>query len=105
MKAKHLFIDGIVSGQDGKPRINLSTEHGMVGQFSMAEARQIAIDILAQASRAEMDAMFLDFMKTQLGAPEEARVAALIGFREYRATLDDEQVDHGHRFPPEERMD
>jgi hypothetical protein len=100
LKSEHLFIDGIVSGRDGKPRLNISTEHGMVAQLSMAEARQIAMDILVQASRAEMDAMFCDFMRTELKAPEEAQAAALIGFRDYRATLDDEEVEHDHRIPP-----
>jgi hypothetical protein len=68
----------------------------------MSQARQIAMDILVQASRTEMDAMFHAFLKTQLHAPEEAGNAAMMLFRDYRAGLDDEQVEHDHRVPPKD---
>jgi hypothetical protein len=100
LKSEHFFVTGIVSQRDSKPYLQLATEHGMVAQFSMNEARQIAIDILVQSSRAEMDAMVLAFIKSELNAPEAAQVAMMHLFRDYRASLDDEKVEHDHRIPP-----
>jgi hypothetical protein len=102
MKAEHIFVNGIVAQRDGKPYIQLSTENGMVAQFSMNEARQVAMDMLVQASRVEMDAMFLSFLNKEVEAPAEAAVGLMQTFREFRAELDDEQIQHDHRVPPED---
>jgi uncharacterized protein (DUF1778 family) len=100
MKSEHFFVTGIVAQRDKKPYIQLATEHGMVAQFTMSEARQIAMDMLVQASRTEMDAMFCAFMIDKLEAPEQAVNEAMMLFRDYRASLDDETVEHDHRIPP-----
>jgi hypothetical protein len=102
MKATHFFVTGIVAERDGKPYIQISTEEGMVTQFSMNEARQVAMDILIQASRTEMDAMILSFLKNEVQAPEAAMVGIVQMFREFRAALDDEQIQHDHRVPPQD---
>jgi hypothetical protein len=102
VKSEHFFVNGIVSQRNQQPYIQLSTEHGLITQLTMNEARQIAMDIIVQASRTEMDAMFLNFLKTELEAPEAAGAAALMGFRDYRAGLDDEKVEHDHRVPPKD---
>jgi hypothetical protein len=102
MKATHFFVTGIVAERDGKPYIQISTEEGMVTQFSMNEARQVAMDMLIQASRTEMDAMILNFLKNEVQAPEAAMVGIVQMFREFRAELDDEQIQHGHRLPPQD---
>jgi hypothetical protein len=102
MKATHFFVTGIVAERDGKPYIQISTEEGMVTQFSMNEARQVAMDMLIQASRTEMDAMILNFLKNEVQAPEAAMVGIVQMFREFRAALDDEQIQHGHRVPPQD---
>jgi hypothetical protein len=100
LKSEHFFVTGIVAQRDKQPYIQLATEHGMVAQFTMNEARQIAMDMLVQASRAEMDAMFCAFMVDKVQAPEQAVNDAMVGFREFRALLDDEAVEHDHRIPP-----
>jgi hypothetical protein len=102
MKAEHFFVNGIVAQRDNQPYIQLSTEHGLITQLTMSQARQIAMDILVQASRTEMDAMFHDFMRGQLRGSEEASAAAMQWFRNYRAGLDDEKVEHDHRVPPQD---
>jgi hypothetical protein len=68
----------------------------MIAQMSMKEARQIAMDMLVMASRAEMDAMIVDWMREELGASSQARGAALVHFREYRGKLDDEKIEHSY---------
>jgi hypothetical protein len=102
MKAEHIFVNGVVAQRDGKPYIQLSTENGMIAQFSMNEARQVAMDILIQASRTEMDAMILNFLTKEVEAPEAAVVGVMQMFREFRAALDDEQIQHSHRLPPQD---
>lgn len=93
------WVNGIVSNRDEQPYIQLSNEKGMIAQLSMNQARQIAMDILVQASRCEMDSMVIRWFKEAIGN-EQAANAALVTFREYRATLDDEKIEHTHREPP-----
>lgn len=94
------WVNGIVSSRDKKPYIQLSNEKGMIAQLSMAEARVIAQDILNMAARTEVDAMLHKF-HADMGATQEVCAAVMQSFRDYRAKLDDEQVEHSHRGEPE----
>lgn len=76
--AKHLLVNGIVAHRDKKPYIHLACEQGVFAQLTVA----------------------------QEGFPEEAGAALMARFRDFRAALDDEAVEHDHRIaphdPPEE---
>lgn len=73
----------------------------MIGQFTIAEARSIAMDLLRSASYAETDAMLHGFFK-KMDLPAEALGALLIEFRDFRHALDMEKVDSTHSEPRDE---
>lgn len=88
----NFWVNSIVAQRDGKPYIQLSNDKGMIGQFSMSEARQVANDILVMCSRGEADAMLVKFFKdTEL--PLAAVEALLQQFRDFRHTLDMEKAE------------
>jgi hypothetical protein len=89
----NFWVNGIVAMRDGKPYIQLSNERGMIGQLSIAEARQVALDILVMSARSEMDAMVLAWME-KMGLPEGAAPAMMDSFRVYRGIVDQEKVEH-----------
>jgi len=93
------WVNGIVSHRDKQPYIQLSNEKGMIGQFSMSEARQVAHDILTMCARTEADAMIHQFF-SEKGFPDGAGAAIMTDFREFRAKLDDERIEHDHRGEP-----
>lgn len=90
----HFWVNGIVSNRDKKPYIQLSNEKGMIGQLSLGEARNVAMDILVMASRTEADAMILKFFE-KMDFPEAAAGGLLVEFRDFRAELDQEVVERG----------
>lgn len=92
----NLWVNGIVSNRDSQPYVQLSNEKGMIAQLSIAEARVIAQDILTMAARTEVDAMVWGWAE-HCGLPQEAAADLVTSFREYRAKVDDERVQHTHR--------
>jgi hypothetical protein len=74
------------------PYIQLSNENGMVAQLTMAQAQQVARDILVMAARTEMDAMVLKFFSKQ-EFPEGAGAALMTELRDFRAEQDAEEVE------------
>lgn len=88
------WVNGIVSQRDKLPYIQLSNEEGMIAQLSMNEARQVAHDILVMTSRAEADAMIHKFFSAK-NLPAEAGAAIMTDFRDFRAKLDDEEIQRG----------
>lgn len=85
-----LWVQGIVANRDRLPYIVISKGMDSIGQMTMAEARQFANDILVMASRTEADAMMLKFFD-RADFPEEAGVALMQNFRDFRAELDKEE--------------
>ena len=92
------WVNGIVSNRDQQPYVQLSNEKGMIAQLSMNQARQIAQDMLVMASRCEADAMVVKFF-AKFDLPPEAAAGMLVEFRDFRAALDDEKIEHDHRGP------
>ena len=90
------WVNGIVSQRDKQPYIQLSNEKGMIAQLTVGQARTIAQDILVMASRCEADAMLIKFFERE-EFPAGASSALLVQFREFRAGLDDDQIEHTHR--------
>lgn len=83
------WVNGIVSQRDKQPYLQLSNEKGMIAQLTMRQARQIAMDMLVMCSRTEADAMLVKFFNKKVALMQE--------FRDYRAELDDEKIEHTHR--------
>jgi hypothetical protein len=92
-RAEHFWVNGIVAARDKQPYIQLSNENGMIAQLSMAEAQQVAMDILVMAARTEMDAMVLKFFD-KAEFPPGAGAALMQDLREFRAALDQEAAEH-----------
>ena len=88
----NFWVNGVVAVRDGKPYIQLSNEKGMIGQLSMSETRQIAMDMLVMAARTEADAMIVKFFADK-GLPSEAASLLLVEFRDFRAALDAEKAE------------
>jgi hypothetical protein len=91
-KTGQFWVNGVVAIRDHKPYVQLSNEKGMVAQFSMSEARQVAMDILQMAARTEADAMILKFFKKS-EFPDGAAAALMQEFRDFRADLDQEVAE------------
>ena len=87
-----LLVDGVVDSRDKQPYVQLSNENGIVCQMSMAQARDVAMNILQMCARTEADAMLLKFFE-KCELPENAAASMLIEFREFRYALDQEQID------------
>lgn len=94
-----LWVNGIVSVKDKQPYIQLSNENGIFSQLTMAQARNVAMDILQMCARTEADAMIHKYFE-EVGHPEISG-QIMLGFREFRAKLDDEAVER-ERSNPEE---
>jgi hypothetical protein len=91
-KTSQFWVNGVVAVRDHKPYVQLSNEKGMVAQFSMSDARQVAMDILQMAARTEADAMILKFFKKS-EFPDGAAAALMQEFRDFRADLDREVAE------------
>lgn len=95
-----LLVTGIVAARDKQPYIQLSNENGMAAQLSMAQARNLCIDILQMCARSEADAMLVKFF-AEHEFPMAACDALLIEFRDFRAMLDDEVIETSRTDPEE----
>jgi hypothetical protein len=93
-----LWVNGLVAVSDFQPYIQLSNEDHIVAQMTMAEARNFAMDILQMASRTEADAMIHRFFKDSDNSDLSGRI--MVEFRDFRAGLDSQPVDHGSNGPP-----
>jgi len=76
-------VQGIVAQRDGQPYVQMANGARMIGQFTIAEARGIAQDLVVCASYAEADAMLHGFFK-KMDLPMEALNALMIEFRDFR---------------------
>jgi hypothetical protein len=95
----NFWINGVVAVRDQQPYIQLSNEKGMIAQLSMAQARNVAMDILQMCARTEADAMILKFFQAE-ELPQEAAGVLMVQFRDFRAKLDDEKIETS-RIDPE----
>jgi hypothetical protein len=94
----NFWIQGIVAQRDGKPYVQMANGERMIGQFTIAEARNIAQDLLTCASYAEADAMLHGFFK-KMDLPMQALGALMVEFRDFRHALATEKIDTSHRDP------
>jgi hypothetical protein len=87
----HVFVDGIVAKRNHQPYVKL-TVNGESAQLSIAEAHNIAKDLLTMAARTEADAMILRFFKGH-DLPEPAAAALMHDFRSFRMEQDNKPVE------------
>jgi hypothetical protein len=92
------WVNSIVAARNSKPYVQLSNDKGMIGQFTVSEARSIAHDLQLAASRAEADAMILRFFRRH-DLPDGAAAQLMQDFRDFRHELDMEQVEKSESDP------
>lgn len=95
---RSVHVDGIVSGRDLQPVVRLMADNKQVAGLSPAMARNVAMDIMQHAARAEADAMIYKFF-AKSNYPEGAAVALMMEFRKFRQELDSETVDRWETDP------
>lgn len=93
---ENISVEGIVSARDKKPYVCLFKQKEgkpaeQFAQLSIAEARNIAMDILIMCSRTEADAMIYEFFSKNK-FPMEAAAALMYEFRQFRQNLDEEKI-------------
>ncbi len=86
------WVAGIVAARDHMPYVQLANTNGLIGQLTIAEARNIALDLFRAASYAEADAMLVRFFE-KMELPMTALGALMMEFRDFRHALDMEKVD------------
>jgi hypothetical protein len=91
-------VDGIVARRDKQPYVRFLLEGKPVAQLDMAQARNVAMDILQMCSRAEADAMIYKFFdKSEY--PAGAAAALMMEFRKFRAGLDAAPIETSSTNP------
>jgi hypothetical protein len=94
----NFFVQGIVAARNGKPYVIIDNGETRIAQFSIAEARSVALDLMRAASYAEADAMLHGFFKKH-DLPGGALAALMLDFRDFRHELDIERVETRHVDP------
>jgi len=92
------WVNSIVAQRNKQPYVQLSNDKGMIGQFTVSEARSVAADLQLAASRAEADAMLLKFFD-KADFPAHAGALLMQEFREFRHELDMEKVEKSESDP------
>lgn len=92
------WVNAIVAVRNFQPYVQLSNDKGMIGQFTVAEARKVANDLYLAASRAEADAMIWKFFRDR-ELPEEGAAMVMQDFRDFRHTLDMQQIEKSESDP------
>lgn len=88
---RDISIEGIVAARDKKPYVCMYF-NGQRAQLSIADARNVAMDILQMASRTEADAMILKFFDRN-EFPTGSAAAIMKAFRDFRLELDTEPIE------------
>lgn len=79
------FVESMVASRSGEPAVIVTVNGAdFTTNMSVAEARDMAFNLLGAAEAAEGDAFLVDFLKNQVGAEEQYAVAILMDFREWR---------------------
>jgi hypothetical protein len=68
----------------GEPFVQLILGEKIIAQQTPEMAREHALAVLAAAEAAEQDAFILHWLKTKVGATEDAAAQVLNDFRKYR---------------------
>ena len=90
--AEHIWVSGIVAARDQQPYVQVATENGLIAQLTIAQARNIAFDIMSSAHNAEADAMIIKFFG-KLDLPAGALASFMEQFRQFRYELEKDHVE------------
>ena len=93
-----LSVSGIVAQRDKEPYVQMLIDKKQVAQFTVAEARSFANDLLLAASHAEADAMIGRFFDT-MEFPPGAYQALLLEFRAFRWDQEQKLVEKTQSVP------
>lgn len=93
-----ITINGIVAHRNYEPYVQILKNNDVVCQCSMAEARNVAMDILQMCARTEADAVIHQFFR-QNGFPDQASAQVMLDFRVFRHKLDTEPVEKSMSDP------
>lgn len=94
----NFWVQGIVSNRDKQPYVQIANGEKMIAQLTIAQARNIAQDIIVTASYAEADAMLHKFF-SERDLPMEALSMLMVDFRDFRHALSMEKLVTGHSDP------
>ena len=78
-----IWVETLVSHRTGEPVVQISW-YDHIGQFSPADARQLAQQLNEAAAIAENDAFLCAFLRDKIGLEPEAYGQILVEFRKYR---------------------
>lgn len=92
------WVNAIVAQRNMQPYVQLSNVKGMIGQFTVAEARSVADDLYLAASRAEADAMIFKFFRDR-ELPMKGAAMVMQDFRDFRHTLDMQKIEKSESDP------
>lgn len=92
------WVQGIVAVRNNMPYVQLANADRMIAQLTVAEARNVAKDILNSASHAEADAMMVRFFG-KMDFPKEALAALMLEFRDFRHELEMEKIETSRSDP------
>lgn len=94
----NIVVNGIVAARNGIPYVQIATDTRMISQLTVAEARNVAFDILSAAHNAEADAMIVRFFG-KMDFPDGALGALMVEFRQFRHELEMEKVERSQSDP------
>jgi hypothetical protein len=92
------WVAGIVAARNNQPYVQIANANRMIAQLTVAEARNVAKDMLISASHAEADAMFVKFF-SKLDLPQGALASLMMEFREFRHQLAMQEVNTSSTDP------
>lgn len=92
------MVQGIVAARNNQPYVQMANADRMIAQLTVAQARNVAHDILSAAHNAEADAMIIKFFG-RLELPPAALGAFMQEFRDFRFELEQEKVDTSRTDP------
>lgn len=92
------WVAGIVAARNSLPYVQMANDQRMIAQLTVAEARNVAKDLLTAASHAEADAMIVRFFG-KLDLPEAALGHFMQEFRDFRHTIEMEKVETSRSDP------
>jgi hypothetical protein len=94
----HLWVNGLVAARNQEPYVQIMGDKGIIVQFTVAEARSFAFDLVEASHNAEADAMVVRFFG-KLELPAGALAAFMQEFRQFRYLNEQGKVETSRSDP------
>jgi hypothetical protein len=91
-KPEGITVEGLVAQRDKRPYVLIAKDGQAIAQLTMAQARNIAHDLLTMCARTEADAIIHQFFAARQ-MPEGMAASIMLDFRLFRHELDQEQIE------------